>query len=106
MKVVNGANDDDQELIEQAMAVMHASFEERLGESVYIRAYGALQDEVSVVSVCEDQMGKKKSMQRVRVKQLAVTNPKEAIRRKREKNLNSRENKRRKRMIMKGQIRL
>lgn len=73
---------------------------------MYIRAYGALQDEVSVVSVCEDQMGKKKSMQRVRVKQLAVINPKEAIRRKREKNLNSRENKRRKRMIMKGQIRL
>ena len=46
MKVVNGANDDDPELIEQAMAVMHTSFEERLGESVYIRAYGALQDEV------------------------------------------------------------
>ena len=51
-------------------------------------------------------MGKKKSMQRVHIKRLAVINPKEAIRRKREKNQNSRENKRRKRMIMKGQIRL
>ena len=50
-------------------------------------------------------MGKKKNAQKMKIKQLEVLNPKEAIRRKRQKNENSRENKRRKKMLMKGQIR-
>ena len=36
-------------------------------------------------------MGKKKNVQKMKIKQLEVLNPKEAIRRKRQKNENSRE---------------
>lgn len=50
-------------------------------------------------------MGVKKNLHKMKVKQLKVLNPKAAIDRKRKKAVSAKENKRRKRMIMKGQIR-
>lgn len=46
MKVVNGANADQQELMERATSVIHTSIEERMDQTTYIKAYGRLQDEV------------------------------------------------------------
>lgn len=46
MKVVNGANANQQELVERATSVIHTSIEERMDPTTYIKAYGGLQDEV------------------------------------------------------------
>lgn len=46
MKVVNGANENQQDLVERAASVIHTSIEERLDQTTYIKAYGSLQDEV------------------------------------------------------------
>ena len=61
IKILNGANEQEQMLVEKATEIINNSIEAKLDHSTYIRTYSELQDDVLVFDYVNCRLGKKRT---------------------------------------------